>query len=396
MLTTYRRVLERRENLAFSAAGLVARLPVAMVSLGIVLMVEDATSSYGTAGAVSAAYVLATAVAALVQGRLVDRLGQTAVLPVAIVVTALSLVGLMVAVEDDWALWSVYVFAALAGAAMPQIGACVRARWAHVLDGGRDLQTAFALESVLDEVTFILGPVLVTVLATSVSPVAGLVVALVSGLVGTLAYAAQHRTAPPHGVARAQGRKDPMPWKLLAPLMLVCLAIGTVFGSAEVITVAFTDSQGAPEMAGPLLAVWAAGSLVAGLITGAMHVTAPPATRIKWGTAGIAVAMAPMAFIDSLWLMAVVLLFGGLAIAPTLIAAIATVEVGVPRSRLTEGMALVNTGIVAGVAPGAALAGVVVDEFGASAAFYVPLAAALFGVIGAQLTRSVYAPGHDD
>jgi MFS family permease len=392
VLDSYRRVLSRPGALGFSSAALVARLPISMVGLGIVLLVENRTGSYGLAGTVSATFVLAEAAFAVLHGRWVDHFGQSRVLPLAISVFGVGLALMMLAVEQDWPRVWTYVSAAVAGAALPQVGASVRTRWSYLLDEPGEKQTAFALEAVLDEVVFVVGPVLVTLLATSWHPVAGLVVAVVTGVVGTFAFAAQRRTEPlarrtPTGTT---GR-SPMPWRLVLPLALVCLTLGALFGAAEVTTVAFAEEQGMRWVAGWLLAAWSFGSLVAGLVTGAIAWRSGPGTRLRWGSAAMALAMAPLMFIHSVPLMAVVLLVGGLAIAPTLIGTMTMVEQGVPANRLTEGMAILHTGIVAGVAPGAAIAGFVVDHQGASAAYAVALVGGVLGALAAQ-TASRAAP----
>ncbi len=197
MLSPYRRVLSTPGALQFSATGLVARLPISMVSLGIVLLVSTQTGSYGLAGAVAAVFVLANALFAIVHGRLVDQYGQPLVLPIVISIFGLGLALLTVGVLEDWPTWSIYLTAAVTGAALPQVGACVRARWSYVLQNPTTVQTAYAVEGVADEVVFIAGPVLVTLLATTVHPAAGLVTALVAGVVGTFAFAALRSTAPP-------------------------------------------------------------------------------------------------------------------------------------------------------------------------------------------------------
>ena len=385
MLDSYARVLRRPGALAFSGAGLVARLPISMVGLGIVLLVEERTGSYGLAGTVSAVFVLAEAAFAVIHGRWVDHHGQARVLPIAISVFAAGLSLMILAVEQDWPTAWTYVFAALGGAALPQVGASVRTRWSHLLDEPAEKQTAFALEAVLDEVVFVVGPVLVTLLATSWHPVAGLGLALVSGVAGTFAFAAQRRTEPPAGrTVVADGPRPAMPWRLVLPLALVCLTLGALFGAAEVTTVAFAEEQGHRGVAGWLLATWSFGSLVAGLVTGAIAWRSGPDVRLRWGSAAMALAMVPLMFVSSLPLMAVVLLIGGLAIAPTMIGAMTMVEQGVPPTRLTEGMAILHTGIVAGVAPGASVAGFVVDHSGASAAYAVALAGGVLGALAAQ------------
>ncbi len=386
MLDTYRRILDVPGALLFSAAGLVARLPISMVGLGIVLLVEHATGSYGRAGAVSATYVAAGAVFTIVQGRLLDRHGQARVLVPVVAIFSASLVLLVASVQAGWPPATTYVFAAAAGATLPAAGSCVRARWSHALVGRpADVQTAFALEAVVDESVFIAGPILVTVLATAIDPVVGIATAVVAGLAGTLSLAAQRRTEPPVLEPNPATRRRRMPWRTLAPLGVVSLALGALFGAAEVVTIAFSEEQGSQAYAGPLLALWALGSLMAGLITGAVHWRNPVVHRLRIGSLGMFAAMVPLPFVESVWLMGGILLLGGFAIAPTLIASTTLVEQTVPSSRLTEGMALLHTGIVAGVAPGAALAGAVVDQSGPSAAYLVPVAGGLLAAFAALL-----------
>ncbi len=387
MIDNYRRILSVSGGWQFSASGLVARLPISMVGLGIVLLVEAATGSYGLAGAVSAVYVAAGAAFAIIQGRLLDRLGQARVLVPLVAVFTTMITLLVVSVQADWPAAASYFFAAVSGAALPAAGSCVRARWSHALSGRpADVQTAFALEAVVDESVFILGPILVTVLATAIDPVAGLATAVVSGLVGTLLLAAQRSTEPPvlpdH---RTTGDRTRLPWRTLIPLVVVMFALGSLFGGAEVVTVAFAEEQGNQAYAGPLLAVWALGSLLVGVVTGGLHLRSSSADRVRIGALGMCLTMAPLAFIDSVLLMGVALLLGGVAIAPTLIAATSLVEQSVPSARLTEGMSLLHTGVVSGVAPGAALAGLVIDRSGASSAYLVSLAAGTLAAVVAQL-----------
>jgi MFS family permease len=178
-----------------------------------------------------------------------------------------------------------------------------------------------------------------------------------------------------------------MPWRLVLPLALVCLTLGALFGAAEVTTVAFAEEQGKRWAAGWLLAAWSFGSLVAGLVTGAITWRSGPGVRLRWGSAAMALSMAPLMFVSSVPLMGVVLLVGGLATAPTLISTMTIVEQGVPPSRLTEGMAILHTGLVAGVAPGASIAGFVVDHSGSSAGYAVALAGGVLGALVAQTAR---------
>jgi predicted MFS family arabinose efflux permease len=169
----------------------------------------------------------------------------------------------------------------------------------------------------------------------------------------------------------------------------VSAALGVLFGAAEVATVAFADEEGSQAYAGGLLALWALGSLVAGLLTGAVKWRRGPSIRVKWGAFAMACAMAPLYFVESVPVMGLVLLLGGFAIAPTLIGTLSLTERTVPSARLTEGMAIMHTGLVAGVAPGATIGGVVIDAYGASVAYLVCVAAGAVAAMAAQaLPRS--------
>ena len=388
MLQTYRQIFTPATAL-FSLTGLVARLPISMVGLGIVLLAEHQTGSYGFAGSVSATALIANACFAILQGRLIDRLGQSRVLPVVISIWGIGLALAMGSLEWDWPHWTTYAFAAVAGAALPSVGSSVRARWSHQLaDRPERLHTAFSFEAVGDETVFLFGPIAVTMLATGVHPAAGLWTALACGLVGTYAFAAQRATEPPaHPRAETDGRRAPMPWSAIAPLTMVAAALGVVFGAAEVVTVAFADEQGHTSLAGVLLGIWAFGSLVAGVVSGAITWRRGPRARLRIGTLGMVAATLPLAFVPNLPVLAVVLLLGGLAISPTLIAAMSLAEQVLPPARLTEGMAFIQTGLAVGLAPGAAVAGMVIDDAGASPAYLVCLVGGALTFVGALLTR---------
>ncbi|MGN6576368.1 MAG: MFS transporter [Nocardioides sp.] len=388
MMTSYRRVLSLPGALAFSLSGLVARLPISMVSLGVVLLVSTRTGSYATAGGVSAAFVIATSVFSVVQGRLFDRLGQSAVLPPAVLLFAGSLTLLMVAVEWDWGTPAAVGFAALAGAAQPQIGSCVRARWSHIVPERPWVQTAFAFEAVVDESVFMVGPTVVTLLATGVHPLAGLSVAVLAALVGTFALVAQRRTEPPpHPRSPVRTERPALPWRTLGPLATAAAAMGALFGATEVATVAFSEELGAKAASGPLLAVWALGSLLSGVVTGTITWRAHTASRFRGGALLLGLSMLPLPWVGGFPVMVAVLFVAGFAISPTLIAMTAWVEEVVPVARLTESMAVIGTGITAGVAPGALVAGTVIDAAGSAAGYWVSVGSGALGFVAALVAH---------
>jgi MFS family permease len=387
VLRRYRTILEIPGAWRFSAAGFVARLPISMLGLGIVLHVADRTGSYGLAGTVSAAQVVAGAVVSPFGARLADRFGQARVVPLMALAFALGTVLTILAVESDQPTPLPHAAAMLAGATMPQIGSNVRARWRYVIRDRRQLDTAFALEAVVDEMIFVVGPVLVTVLATQVSPVVALLTTAGLCVVGSFWLGSQRATQPAVGGAEHGERvREPLGWRLLTPLVIVMVGLGGLFGGAEVVSVAFAEAEGSAAAAGWLLAAMAAGSLIAGLVTGAVTLRQRPAARVRWGATALAASVAPLPFLPSLSLVAAMLFLAGLAIAPTLVAAVSMVEQTVPSARLTEGIAWVTAGIVSGVAPGSAVAGAVVDATSASTAYGVLFGFGVLALVTAWLT----------
>lgn len=387
MLESYRRVFAHPGSAAFSATGLIARLPISMMTLGIVILVSELSGSYGLAGQVSAAFVIGNAVVAIPHGRLADQFGQTRVLFVDAVLFALATGLLVSAVTEDWANPLPHLLAALSGAAMPQIGSMVRGRWANLVDDDQERHTAFAVEAVVDEVVFVTGPALVTFLSTLYAPQTGLLVALGLGTVGTLALVAQPKTAPPAHPVHEKTAVDPMPWGRIIPIGIAAVALGALFGALEVGTVAVAEDSGHKAASGALLAIFSFGSLIAGVVAGAIEWKASALRRFQVGIALLAVGLFVLPFEFGLVVLGAVLFVIGSALAPTLIAIVSLLESSTPRSRLTEAMAVFQTGISAGLAPGAFLTGLVADHAHGATTYWVAVGAGVLTLIAAACCR---------
>lgn len=383
MFRPYRTVLSRPGALAFSSWGVLARLPISMVGIGIVLMVSALHGSYALAGQVSGAYVVAQAVCSPALARLVDRHGQARVMRPAVVVSAAALTALIVAAAASWPTWTLYVAAAVTGAAMGSLGALVRARWSYLLTEPAEVHTAYALESALDELVFIIGPVLATLLATGVRPEAGLVVPVAAGLVGGLALLRLRSTEPPAATSvdgpRVRGSVMRSPGMLV--LAAVFVAMGAIFGATDVSTVAFAQEQGDKAAAGAVLAAFAAGSMVAGFGYGARHWTTPLWRRFAIGVVALACGVSLFFAATSLPVLAVVMFVTGFTIAPTLVNGNGMVQQFVAPSRLTEGLTWVGTSLGIGVSGGSAVAGAAIDAFGSRGGFNVVMGAGALAVV---------------
>jgi MFS family permease len=396
----YRALLAVPGARVFVAAGFVGRMSMSMVGIGIVLLVSAVTGSYGIAGAVSAVYALAFAAASPLVGRLADRHGQGRVLVPLGLANGATMTLLVLCALLDLPTWTLFPAAVLGGMTSPGLGAMVRARWINVLredggprgsmrtGGGVALHTAFSLESVLDEVIFITGPMLVTLLATEVHPAGGVLAAGVLTLGGSLTLAAQRGTEPPPSGDGQGGPVGALAVPGVVVLSMVFLLLGAVFGGVEVSVIAFAEEAGHRGLAGLLLASYALGSCVTGLWYGARNWRSPLHLRFLGGLALLVAGLVPLALIGSWPVMLAVIFVSGLAISPTIIPGYGLVERLVPARQLTEGLALVSTAVGVGVAVGASAAGRLVDSHGSGPALLFPVGAGLAAVAVGLTGRS--------
>jgi len=381
VLSTYSTILEIPGSKAFAFAGLLSRLPISMFNISVILMVQIQYDSYEMAGRVAAVGVLVWAAQTIPTARLTDRFGQAAVMwPL----TILHVVGASVAIwvgmtrGPEWALIIGVVLASLSG----PLGSLTRARWSHILKSDKDIHTAFALEGVLDEVLFIAGPTLATVLATAVWAPLGIIVAATAMVVGLAILLPQRSTQPPtRKETGGVGLGIHIPPAVLA-VTLIALGIGTMFGSFDISTVAFADEQGHKALAGVALGIVSAGSFVGGLFYGSRHWNTPLWKRTVVGALALGVGFSAISLSPNLIVFAIVGFFAGATISPSLTNTDTVVQRVVKRDQITEGMAWVRIGMGAGVALGAWIAGVLIETHGAHAGLYTSAGAGLaaFGI----------------
>ncbi|ALI03184.1 MFS transporter [Pseudomonas sp. FW306-02-F02-AA] len=374
MANPYQALFNAPGSRAFVLAGMVARMPISMTGIGLITMLSQLQGGYGLAGSVAATFALATAFCAPQVSRMVDRFGQGRVLPVSALVGGGGLLLLLLCTRLQAPNWTLFVFAALAGC-MPNMSAMVRARWTELYRGQPQLQTAYALESVLDEVCFIVGPPLSVGLCVVVFPEAGPLVALLMLAIGVSAFVLQRSTEPsvhPHDADQpgsVVGSGD------IRLLMLLMGAMGTIVGVVDVVSVAFAQQQGQPAAASIVLSVYAIGSCLAGLAFGALKPDVPLPRLFLYGGVATALTTLPLLLAGNILGLSLAVFVAGLFFAPTLIVAMGLVERIVPPAKLTEGLTWLITGLSIGVAIGAAGSGWLVDAFGARSGFWLSIAA---------------------
>ncbi|WP_190078629.1 MFS transporter [Streptomyces daghestanicus] len=380
----YRRLLSVPGARAFTAGNLVARLPQGMFSVSAVVMIAGTRGSYALAGAVVAAGLAVSTVVAPLIARLVDRHGQARVAVPATVIAVLGSLALVLCVRQGAPGWALFA-AQAATATTPNTGGMARARWNHLLRGDpAALHTANSFEQAADELCYMLGPVLAAFLCTSFFPEAGTLVAAALLLGGILLFTAQRATEPPARPGASAG-KAPLRAPGIPPLLAVCLATGAVFGSMEVVTIAFADAQGHRPAAGAVLALQAGGSCAAGLLFGTLRLSGSARSRLPWCVAAMTALMSlPLlaaAGTGSLPLLAGALLLAGTATAPTMVTTMTLVQERTPEGRLNEGMTLAVTGLLGGIACGSATGGWVAEHLSPAAGYGVPVTAAAVALL---------------
>jgi predicted MFS family arabinose efflux permease len=373
-----------RPVLRLFVIAIVARTPYAAVGLLLIVRTKEITGSYAASGLVAGVASLGLAVVSPWAGRLVDRSGQTAVLRVAVALNAAALVmfGLL---PGGTPLAALVACAALAGAATPPIGACLRSLYATIVDAER-LHRIFAIESAALELTYIVGPLVMLAIASLAGTGTALVLAAATFGLGTLAFSATRESRAWHAPAAEGPRRGGV---LRSPglqtlAIAVALAAAT-FGAVEVAVAAACQAAGAKGATGALLAVWGLGSMLGGLLAAR---AAAPADAARWMALLLAalglgdLALVPVSAPAGL---APLLLVAGAAIAPLLGTAYSVVDRVAPSGGQTEAFAWLTTAISVGISGGSALAGALVDAGGPGAGF---AAAAAVGLIACAITSA--------
>ncbi|MEU4113169.1 MFS transporter [Kitasatospora sp. NPDC028055] len=392
LLASYRRLFAAPGATAFTLAGLLGRLALSMNGVSLVVLLAERRGSYALAGTVSAAGLVTGAIGMPLLGRLVDRFGQSRVAVPAALYNAVPLTALLLCVRlgaPDWTLYACWA----AGAA-PNLGGMARARWAHLhRDDPAARHLANSFEQALDELCFMAGPVLAMLLCTTVAPEAGLLTAGAVGTTGALLFAAQRGTEPPLPVPAPTGERHGSPLRVpgLRVLALTFLATGMVFGATEITTVAYADALGHKAAAGPLLALVAGGSCLAGLLFGLLTPRRSPGARFLLGVAAMAsVLLLPLAAgLGGAGLVALgaALFAAGTATAPTMVTGMTLIQELLPQRQFNEGMAVAVSGIVVGISAGAALAGTLAERAAPGTGYALPAGAAALALLIALAGR---------
>jgi MFS family permease len=394
-LDRYRALLGLRHARALVVWSLLGRLPLGMTALALLFLLRGEGYGYGAAGVGLAGYTLAVGVGAPIAGRRVDRLGPSRVLRVRGVAYPALMGAVILLALLDAGIAAIAAAATIGGLAMPPLPATVRIVWPRLAPG--ELRaTAYALEAALQEVFFLGGPLLAAGLA-AIEPVAGVAGAGVACLVGTLATAGLPPVREtPASRSEGAGLLGALDSAGIRTVVAYAVAIGAGFGAVELAMPAFAEAHGSRELGGIAIACFAGGSLVGGLVAG-VRPPGPGLRRFSLGSFGIVLGLLGLQLAFSVPSLCVLAFVAGLPIAPTIAFVYTLIDRAARRGTAAEAFAWFGTAISAGIAAGAALAGLLVEEHGAAWAFGLgagaALAGALVGVVRRNTLRvSVYAP----
>ena len=381
LLKPYQEIFSYPGSLAFSLAGLITRMPMSMTGLAIILLIYAKTGSYGTAGAVVAAYSIAQSFVGPRWARMADRIGQSNTIRRALPfhIAGLLLIVILVSVNTPSGFW--YFVALLAATFSVQTGSLIRRRWHYIMIGkatdekslarGKELlNSAWSLEALVDEVVFIVA----TVLCTQVAPAAGLLAGILFVTIGSIFLLAQGESAPPT-MAELGEKHSGGVWKIPACLNVtsVNFFLGAYFGAVELAVVAICTEAGAKPLSGVLLAVWAFGSGVAAIANGIFAARFHPAPRFLIALLSLTLLSIGPLLTHSLFTLGIALFFSGFAISPVLIAGISVVEKLVPETQMTEAIAIVTMGFPIGSSAGVFISGQFLDRHPAHLGLWLPL-----------------------
>lgn len=372
-------------------SSLLGRLPLGASSLAILLLVREHTGSFATAGLTVGTFAVTGAIAAPVQGALLDRFGPKRVLIPCAALQALALVALVLVATDGGANAAIIAVAGVAGALVPPISACARVLWPRIAPTPETVETAYALDATAQEAIWTAGPLMVAVVVSFASPAAALLATVALLVIGTALFvsAPAIQAWPVQQVKRSPGGalvSRPLRWLLASAGMF-----GLGLGALEVGLPALSIAIHSTSMAGVLLAAWSVGSMAGGLLYGARSWSSPIERRYTLLLLAAAILILPLLVADSLGVGIAFALLAGLPGAAVLSCQYVLVGRAAPPGALAEAFTWSLASLITGVAAGSAIAGQLVDSTEPGKAFLLGAAAtALAGLlaIAPGFTRS--------
>lgn len=359
--------------------SLLARMPIAMIGLSLLLFVQRETGSFATAGLVSAGSLVGVATGAVVQGRVMDRLGPTRPLLAVVGMFAASIIAVVTAVETGQPGVVLVLLGAAVGLSEPQVGSASRALWTTLLPPGPTRNAAYAYEAISMETFFVLGPALAGVLVIAPWGGTGVAVGAVCMVIGSIGFAlapAVRRVRPAHD-ASSRDLLGALASPGMRTVAVAAFGFGITVGFVEVAVPAAATEAGHPTLGGLMLAMFSLTSVAFGLYYAVHPWPKPMHLRLPVLLGLFALLVAPMAIPGGLLWLTIALLVAGVWITPQSTAHSMAIELVAPRGTTTEAFGWVITAVTLGLAAGHSTSGYLVEHVGIPAAFLASSASGL-------------------
>jgi predicted MFS family arabinose efflux permease len=367
----------------------VARMPVGMTSLAVLMHLRELSGSFAFAGGMVGTALIAMACAAPVVGRIVDRHGPRGVLIVTGIVQPLALMLLLLAQPLGLPLAAIPPIAAAIGAFQPPISVLTRTMWRHRLEREEDRRTAFAIDVVLIEINFTLGPALIALVLLFASPAVALGLTTLFALCAAPTFLV---SAAPRYWKLSRGEERHLLGPLTEPRLLLVYATTSsltfMFGMIEVGYPGYATALGRPALAGALIAFVSIGSALGGFAYGGAHLALPVERQLSRFLLAMVIPLGAQVWATSPWVFLPLAFVSGLLIAPSLTALTLLVTRNAPSRYATEAFTWMSTCVVSGIGAGTAVGGQLVEAAGASATFAAAAAACLVATLMSLTLRS--------
>jgi predicted MFS family arabinose efflux permease len=386
---TFAEIARRPGTVRALGPALVGRIPDSIAGTCIVVLVRTVTGSFAAAGVAAGAFSVGMAVSAPFAGRTMDRIGQRRVLPVMAAAFGAVLVVIALAAGALGGA-GIACLAAVAGLTRPPLEAAMRALWPALVPPSQ-LDAAYALDSTVQELIWIAGPLLLAALLATGLPRLPLLACAGLSVAGTVAYAAGTRTggndwATRDGRTGGDGRatgdggtRRPLSSGRLRVLLGSVLLYGVSTGILTVSLVAFATAHGGAGWAGVLIAIWGVASLVGGITFGGRNWRWPVERRAMAYLGAFAAALALLAAAPSLPWLALAMIPLGLPLAPWLGSLSASVQRASPAGATTEAFTWTFAVVTVGQSAGSAAGGMIIQGAGVAAAFVAAAGACAIG-----------------
>lgn len=389
---SYLRILTAPHLGSLLGSSILARMPIGINSLATVLFLRDRTGSFAVAGLAAGAEALGAAAGAPLAARLVDRTGPRALIGLA-AVHAAGLIALVILGVQGAPATALVAAALLAGAALPPTSSVLRAMYPALIGDDEDLQrSAFALDSVLTETIFLVGPLITAALVATADPAAALVVSAAAVSVGTTAFVVALPAAEESETTSGAGVLGALTSPGIRTLVLAMLPVGFGLGAVEIAVPAFAQEHGRPELAGVLMAVWSLGSLGGGLVYGSRTQGTPVARTHLRVALLLPLGLLALVAAGPIWSMALLVIPAGLFIAPLLASRNELAGRLADTGSRTEALTWPLTALIAGASLGTGTGGALVQASDWRAAALLGAVSAAIGATVALARRATLLP----